>query len=86
MRGMMRDKEPERGMNSGKSAGEICSKRKMKKKKVWGRGEIRKARKEIHININNLSLSEREREREGEKGGARQRDEFKREREMEGGG
>lgn len=50
---MMRDKDPERGINSGKSRKEISSKRKIKKS---GRGKIGRERRR-DININNLSLS-----------------------------
>lgn len=54
---MMRDKDLERGINSGKSGKEISCKKKIKKseRRDIGRRDI---------NINNCSLSKREKERE----------------------
>lgn len=82
MKGMMWDKDPERGINRGKSRKEISSKRKIKK---WKR-ENRGGEKKRHININNLSHGERESERErGEKGGGLNREMNIKQTEMEGG-
>ena len=41
---MMRDKDPERGINSGKSRKEISSKRKIKKSRRWENREGEKKR------------------------------------------
>lgn len=57
---MMRDKDPERGINSEGRAEKRSVVKGQDTKKKWEREEGEK--KKRHININNLSLSERERE------------------------
>ena len=80
MKAMMRDKDPERGINSGKSRKEISSKRKIKKKS--GRRKIgRGRRRDTLILIISRSVRERERKR----GGRLNREMNIKQTEMEGG-
>lgn len=51
MKAMMRDKDPERGINSG------AEKRSVVKERLKKVGEGKRGGEERHININNLSLS-----------------------------